>query len=702
MNLRTVHSLLASLLLGGLTACQSDGAPAAAVETTGEPLRLCSGILTSPEAQVTRAEESTSPLTAGTAVQLYVEGTWTGKGTDGTLIEIPRCTAGANLSDPLRYTDNVLYWDDYGTGDPNNTAGKEQGLNIYALAIDGLTALPSKLTTWASTYKTAKWATALSWAVSTDGTEVLHKDLLVANNLSDQAAANRLKFDTRDQNQLQFRHVLSKITFRLTAGTGFEGQQFTNPPEVKLTRNKANETSEAEYALTSGTVDVPNATATATPGSASVIIAQATRTDETDGEGRQVVTEEALLYPGSVLGSNDTDLLARINADDNIYYITAKEIRAAITALGSGQENEFQTQPGYNYVIRVTVHKTDVEVTASVTNWTDIEATEVAPVINVSTSISKPGDGSSNDGLTAFDFYLSTARTSGYGTLDGGTNTYTPNAVPTGTADGSSRWSFGENVLYWPNHQTHYHFRGVYPTSTTVEKVAEDNDTQVIKVWNGAYDANTFPSNLLVGMPEIPEDDKMCANPDHTAVDMSTEGICATEGTINLNFRYPLAQVKVKLTTTEPGSHNHVNIGASTEVALVNVHTTGQVLLGTRKVEPTGSAGEYELDGVTDKDLERHSIIVPQSLTFSSAGADTNLRFRIKVTNEDSTTDTYYADVQPIPVKVSGSEAAAAPVNQWESGKAYVYTLKLTKTEIKVSASLTDWTAVEGGTEVWF
>ena len=72
------------------------------------------------------------------------------------------------------------------------------------------------------------------------------------------------------------------------------------------------------------------------------------------------------------------------------------------------------------------------------------------------------------------------------------------------------------------------------------------------------------------------------------------------------------------------------------------------------------------------------------------------------MTNEDSTTDTYYADVQPIPVKVSGSEAAAAPVNQWESGQAYVYTLKLTKTEIKVSASLTDWTAVEGETDVWF
>ncbi len=701
MSRQPLHSIIAGLLLGMCTACQSDGEPAYTVGEADNPVRLCSGILQSPEAQVARAETSptTSPLTAGTAVQLYVEGTWTGKG--GTLIHTPVCAAGAEASTPLRYTDKFLYWDDYGTGDPNNTEGREQGLNIYALAIDGQRALPTELTNWARDNSATKWTTALPWTVSTDGTKVLHQDLLVANNLSDQVApANRLKFETRNQNQLRFRHVLSKITFRLTAGKGFEGQRFTNPPEVKLTRNKANETSEAEYALTSGTVNVPNAKATATPGSANVIIAQATRIDETDGEGRQVVTEEALLYPGSVLGSNDTDLLARINADDNIYYITAKEIRAAITALGSGQENEFQTQPGYNYVIRVTVHKTDVEVTASVTNWTDIEAAEEAPVINVSTSITKPGDGGSNEGLTAFNFYLSTAQTSGYGTLDG--DTYTPNAVPTGTADGSSRWNF-EEKLYWPNHQTHYHFRGVYPTSTEVVKVAEDG-TQGIKVENGPYDANTFPSNLLVGMPEIPEDDKMCANPDHTAVDMSEKGICATEGTINLNFRYPMAQVKVKLTTTEQGSHNHVNIGANTEVALVNAYTAGQVLLGTRAVQPTGSAGVYTLDAVEGAGNEtvRHSILVPQPLTFSAAGAETNLRFCIKVINTDSTTDTYYADVQPIPVKVSGSSNPAAPVTAWESGKAYVYTLKLTKTAVKASASLTDWIPLEGGTEVWF
>lgn len=698
MSRQPLHSIIAGLLLGMCTACQSDGEPAYTVGEADNPVRLCSGILQSPEAQVARAETSptTSPLTPGTAVQLYVEGTWAGKGNGGTLIHTPVCAAGAEASTPLRYTDKFLYWDDYGTGDPNNTEGREQGLNIYALAIDGQRALPADLTTWV----TNNWTTPLPWSVATDGTKVLHQDLLVANNLSDEATpgGNRLKFDARDQNQLQFRHVLSKITFRLTAGKGFEDKQFAAAPEVKLTRNQANESTLPEYALSEGTIHVPTATASATPGSASVIIAEPTQTDETDGEGRQVVTEEALLYPGSVLGSNDTDLLARINADDNIYYVTAEKIRAAITALGSGQENEFQTQPGYNYVIRVTVHKTDVEVTASVTHWTDIEAAEEAPVINVSTSISKPGDGGSNDGLTAFDFYLSEDRTSGYGTLNG--DTYTPNAVPTGTADGSSRWNFNTNVQYWPNHQTHYHFRGVYPTSTEVVKVAEDG-TQGIKVGNGPYDAGTFPSNLLVGMPEITSG-TMCQNADHPSVDMSTEGICATEGTINLNFRYPMAQVKVKLTTTEQGSHNHVNIGANTEVALVNVHTTGQVLLGTRKVEPTGSAGEYKLDAVTGQDLERHSIIVPQPLTFSTAGAATNLRFRIKVTNTDSTTDTYYADVQPIPVKVSGSDAAAAPVDQWKSGQAYVYTLKLTKTEIKVSASLTDWTAVEGETDVWF
>ena len=43
-----------------------------------------------------------------------------------------------------------------------------------------------------------------------------------------------------------------------------------------------------------------------------------------------------------------------------------------------------------------------------------------------------------------------------------------------------------------------------------------------------------------------------------------------------------------------------------------------------------------------------------------------------------------------------------APEDKWLSGTHYVYNLKVTKTEIKASASLTDWKVEEAEQEVWF
>jgi hypothetical protein len=93
-------------------------------------------------------------------------------------------------------------------------------------------------------------------------------------------------------------------------------------------------------------------------------------------------------------------------------------------------------------------------------------------------------------------------------------------------------------------------------------------------------------------------------------------------------------------------------------------------------------------------------VIVPQELTSTTAGALTNVRINITVTNSDSTKDTYYADENPILKK--GTTDLIAPNGKWESGMHYVYNLKVTKTEIKATASLTDWSVVDAEEEVWF
>ena len=224
------------------------------------------------------------------------------------------------------------------------------------------------------------------------------------------------------------------------------------------------------------------------------------------------------------------------------------------------------------------------------------------------------------------------------------------------------------------------------------------DQTQYVEVANGDYDAASFPSNFVMGMPEIAAG-TLCGNPDHTQVDMSIHGICAREAAINMNLRYMMSQVEVVLSSSAEGAHDHVDLSNVT-VELVNVYNKGHILLKDRSAVVTGTAADFNLPQVDATKHQYLGVIVPQDLTYTAAGTATNLRFRITVTNADSTKDIYYADVEPILKK--GTTVKVAPEDKWLSGTHYVYNLKVTKTEIKASASLTDWKVEEAEQEVWF
>jgi len=218
---------------------------------------------------------------------------------------------------------------------------------------------------------------------------------------------------------------------------------------------------------------------------------------------------------------------------------------------------------------------------------------------------------------------------------------------------------------------------------------------------------------LAIARPEIFDNpattdvnEQLCTNnePGHTQTNLYTGGICATEGKIDLKFRFVMSQVEVNLTTTNTSSAVELE---NAVVEIVNVYNTGDVKLGDRKVIQTGSKGNYTLNpvAVVEDNLEtttvnentvsknkRHSAIVPQSLD--------GVKFKITITNGDDTKDVYYADVAPI--KKSGSTELVAPNGKWESGVHYVYHLNVSKTLIKATATLANWQTVEASQEIWF
>lgn len=678
-------------------------------------IMLQAGVSNSPAQQpLTRATGDTYvALTPDTKFKLRVKGTWTGK-TPSEIIKETTATAGTatGTENPLTF-DPVLYWDDYGTGDPaNETTVRTEGLDILAVAVDHADAAMEILE--------AEWKGTKSWTLETEGgNKVLTKDILVANNLSKGKTPGSLTFKNRndqEKSRLIFQHLMSKITFNLTPADGFmqtSGKYaFTASPTVTLNRNRYKDGSlptGGEYALVDGIINIREAKATSSENKQTVIAG-----DETEKEvsGHKVKTQVALVYPGTCLGAADEDVVARIAADNNYYYVTAKEIRAAIDK-NADHAHSYDTKAGYNYIINVTVKKTGVNVTATVTNWVDVQADEASPVIALTAGAGSTGETGDWTTITGegFDFFRSTAELTGYSDetslkegdyykplrkVKWGTDTTSPRACVFYDNTGAT-----PTLLYWPDHDTHYHFRGVYPATTTAASTTEPQvkeftnageKAQGIAVKNGAYDKTTFPSNLMIGMPEI-EAGKLCESGEHTQVDMSEEGICARSGKINMNFRYMMSQVEIELAhSLEEGTEGDVKLDENTTVEIVGGYTDGYIRLGDREAvgQKKDAYTTTVVAGEANK-LKRHDIVLPQDLA--------GMKFKITVNNAGGTKDYYYATIQDIPVRVGGG--ASQPITKWESGKHYKYTLKLKKTAMEITATLTDWITVEADEDIW-
>ena len=679
-----------------------------------------------PNLAKTRAAEGDNyiALAKGTVMRLRVEGKWG----SNSLIKFTDCSAdaatGDNTYNPISSYSPMLYWDDFGTADPSNTDGKNNGLAIYGVAVDGKKDKAPDVNNSTGESTTDQWgdhssedSNLLPWSTEDNSNStVLERDLIVSNNLSKATAETpgNLTFDEHKaiksnssednlkQSRLIFKHVLSKFTFNLKAADGFENYKFKSNPTVTLTRKKVSEMTEADdgaYCLVEGNINIKKGEAKANESNKKVIKAKYISV-QTDNEF-QVVSEAAIVYPGTEIPCSENDIIAQINADGNIYYITSEAIRTAINAIIE-HNNDFKAKAGYNYVFNITVKKTKINVTASVEPWNEVEA-EYEPKINITGNI---GDGNTSaSSLNDFSLYLKDDDDKGQYGLSGSETFIKANSeITVGSNENNPTYTFSPEV-YWPDHQTHYHFRAVYPkTKSTSDgsdpEVVTKSGTQAIKVNNCKYEESKYPCNLLIGAPEITKG-TMCGNKDHISptheVDMSVHGICAREGSINLNFRYMMSQVVVNLSTSADGASNKVNIGANTIVEIENAQTEGWIGLHNRNVVKYGdNTSTYKMNN--DGDKSRHDAIVPQKID--------NLVFKISVSNDNNVTDIYRANIKDIPVYVtdqSGKKTGDAnTITSWDSGHKYIYNLKVTKTKVSITATITDWeTRSTDETDIW-
>ena len=233
-----IYTLAASLVLG-LGSCTSEDFWDTFDRTVDGPIEFNVGVEASPaqramtrtgdeEATTTTTTSSYYAMQAGTQLRLKVDGLWKRVSETGTVSKQATCKAVASETavNTLTYDEGqTLYWDDYGTGDPENAENKANGLKVLAVAVDGKSDAPA--------IAEGEWERK-TWTVVTDGNDVLSGDILVSNNLTAYKFAER---NDADAKKLIFKHPLSKITFNIKAGQGF-ANGFEKDPV--LTLSKAN------------------------------------------------------------------------------------------------------------------------------------------------------------------------------------------------------------------------------------------------------------------------------------------------------------------------------------------------------------------------------------------------------------------------------------------------------------------------------
>ena len=105
------------------------------------------------------------------------------------------------------------------------------------------------------------------------------------------------------------------------------------------------------------------------------------------------------------------------------------------------------------------------------------------------------------------------------------------------------------------------------------------------------------------------------------------------------------------------------------------------------------------MNAVTSSETDKrqwHDVIVPQDVT--------NLKFRITVTNSDNTKDVYEASIANIlsTTQDESGNNTTEHITSWDSGHKYIYNLKVTKTKVSITATITDWeTRSTDETDIW-
>lgn len=663
----------------------------------------------------------------------------------------------------------MRYWDD--------AHGRESQLSVYAVAIpdkNSGTLLPENKLSIGTLGENSKWASestpdnTIAWTVSADqstaGT-VSNQDLCYSNNIQtggkngvyrydfgtgsyptfpgvaniDNLEDGMMKFAPNgtsgkfDRGHMIFRHALSRITVKLTAGDGYDPSTAFVVDHVQINNIRLADGTNTKLNLVDGTWSGYTTGQTITKMEKATPQASATH-------HREFVAQT---IPGDEIGQNSTENRLELVVDNNIYYITDKMLFTAFSTSATDDisGDKLTLRQGRNYEINVTISKKKIDnITASIIPWATVTSSNMdvnnayirldlytpsGNAIDGSYSSNPPLLFRLDDPSSSFIFndtdwkhYKWYTKYDKYSSLAwDGTN---------------SRWT---TDLFFETNYASYHFR----------MTNEKTDSKIHLVGPGSsgpfgeadyFDIATSDEDIWWGAPMLTSATLKYDYQNTASVTPSTDytsplaggfslsihwGIAATESPIKFTMLHIKSQIDVVLKTTTGSDavklYDETKSGDDryAKVKVVRAFNNGNVELGRGMVKTSDSAGEYVMKlpsynsrfsdyfaTANEATKAYWSYYVPQELVRNS-GATADDFVGIEITTPDG--NVYKINrLSEIEASAVGSEAGQGQtkdefITRWLPNHHYTYTFTLKKTEVTATATVTKWNEVTAGDE---
>lgn len=615
-------------------------------------------------------------------------------------------TGDDNIHQTSDLTSNA-YWDDFSNpaDDATNIRTSGHGLQpYYGYCYNGGTPSTDLVQTTG----------VLGWTVQTDqrtAEAVQHSDLLWSPT---QTKVDYLHEDAHSADhgtlEIPFTHAMSQITVTVIAADGFIGSTDGSIMPLNNTKLTLNRMNKVTTLNTVTTTSFSPSIQTTEGNIASIQMYGETYTTAgaTSNFTRRNYT--AIVAPGTKL-KEDVKLLDVVDADGNNYTL---DITTAMlnddTGWGLNHAGDKQgtedgkkyvvTQPGYNYHLDLTIKKSVVQAHATLTGWTDVNASGTGDIVlddtndNLIMDDSEVGEGSGvkviavdkNKFTGGSSFSLFRIVNSGsYTTPSNRTNdAYDFCTISTFQDNGDDAYDQWNNspIIYWPNVTDQYYFRAL-ATFTNNTLIASVGTITPLDKGVSVSQGTAATNDILWGTTAK-------HNGHSTTTYNRGVAIPPRKGGVPIAFEHAMSKVTFNLETTDDLTVEDTNPKvelSGAKVAVINLHTTGTISIESGTITGGGinsnEAGEssaipnHTYPGSPISNL----FVIPQDFSNGSA--------KVVVTLANGST-------YSIPLKDCVVSGDTTPITAWQRGKNYTYTIHIEKERVQAHVLMKDWDAVTG------